>query len=43
MSLSDSGGENLDANYGLIVVLFNANDEAQQFTEDTSTVFGRVF
>jgi pullulanase-type alpha-1,6-glucosidase len=33
MSLSDSGGENLDANYGLIVVLFNANDEAQQFTE----------
>jgi LPXTG-motif cell wall-anchored protein len=33
MSLSDISGENLDANYGLIVVLFNANDEAQEFTE----------
>lgn len=33
MSLSDIGGENLDPNYGLIMVLFNANDEEQQFTE----------
>jgi pullulanase-type alpha-1,6-glucosidase len=37
MSLSDIGGENLDPNYGLIVVLFNANNAGQQFTEELFT------
>ncbi|MCB8942902.1 MAG: pullulanase-type alpha-1,6-glucosidase [Ardenticatenaceae bacterium] len=37
MSLSDIGGENLDPNYGLIVVLFNANNAEQQFTEELFT------
>jgi pullulanase-type alpha-1,6-glucosidase len=34
MSLSDLEGENLDPNYGLIVTLFNANDEELTFTEE---------
>jgi pullulanase-type alpha-1,6-glucosidase len=37
MSLSDIGSENLDPNYGLIVVLFNANNTDQQFTEELFT------
>jgi hypothetical protein len=37
MSLSDIGEENLDPNYGLIVVLFNANNAEQQFTEELFT------
>ncbi len=34
MSLSDIGGENLDPDYGFIVVLFNADVDAQAFTLD---------
>ena len=32
MSLDDTAGENLDPNYAQIVVLFNANNQAQTFT-----------
>lgn len=37
MSLSDIGDENIDPNYGLIVVLFNANNAEQQFMEELFT------
>jgi pullulanase len=37
MSLSDTVGENLDPNYGLLVVLFNAQPEAVTFTEAALT------
>lgn len=33
MSLSDMTGENLDPNYGLIVVLFNANSQSITFSQ----------
>jgi pullulanase/glycogen debranching enzyme len=32
MSISDMEGENLDPNYAMIVVIFNASDEEQDFT-----------
>ena len=37
MSLSDVVGDNLDPNYGLLVVLFNARPEAVTFTEAALT------
>ncbi len=36
MSLDDTVGENLDPNYAQIVVLFNANNQAQTFTLDAA-------
>ncbi|MCB8920246.1 MAG: pullulanase-type alpha-1,6-glucosidase [Ardenticatenaceae bacterium] len=34
MSLSDMVGDDLDANYDMVAVLFNANDEAAAFSSD---------